>query len=146
MLNGGKIVRFAIAGLLTIALGCVTPPDTRTPIDVALADLKSYWIFRPVRLDTTKKYDDAVRNGLSGYVAARVIITREGIAQLVEIIESEPNDFFLPAFGQLLQRARFEPSSSNDARIPVRTIFVTFFSQDPAYVEQVKKRAAEAGW
>src|SRR5688572_21494824 len=75
-------------------------PRTRRPFR---KDLPSDWIPEPecISYEPGKKIEDAQQNGLSGYMTARVIMTRDGMMQMVEVIESEPNDFFLPAFRQL---------------------------------------------
>jgi len=99
--------------LITVLLGltaCGQPPlrdSDDTPVE-------AYWEL--VEIAEPVYPEEAAEKGLEGYVSVRVLIGRDGRIQQINVLDSSPDEVFVPSVLEALHAFRYEPTEGNPER------------------------------
>lgn len=132
-----------IVGLVLVA-ACAAPepptqPTFRSPvIEVPPKKLDEYWV---VDKSTVSRPPSRFRpGGPCQLVKLEYTIDSQGRVFDIEVLDSFPNESFVPTAKRILRARQFEPGKDNPERVPVRTVITEMLQLSSAGCGDLRRR------
>ncbi|MDT8449687.1 MAG: energy transducer TonB [Wenzhouxiangellaceae bacterium] len=132
-----------IVGLVLVA-ACAAPepqtqPTYRSPvIEISPNNLGQYWV---VDKSTVSRPPSRFRpGGPCQMVKLAYTIDSQGQVFDIEVIDSFPNESFVPTAKRILRARQFKPGEDNPERIPVRTVSTELLQLSSAGCGHLRRR------